>query len=45
MGIRRVAEDSIMRLDQAARSIFLKEFAEGLWLSLRYFFKPKPTLN
>ena len=34
-----------MRLDQVARSIFLKEFVEALWLSLRYFFKPKATLN
>ena len=34
-----------MRLDQAARSIFLKEFVEALLLSLRYFFKPKATLN
>jgi hypothetical protein len=34
-----------MRLDQVARSIFLREFVEALWLSLRYFFKPKATLN
>src|SRR5438132_11234372 len=34
-----------MRLDQAARSIFLKEFVEALLLSLRYFFSPKATLN
>jgi len=34
-----------MRLDQAARSIFLKEFLQAAWLSLRYFVRPKPTLN
>ena len=30
---------------QAVNSLFLKEFASALWLSLRYFFKPKATLN
>ncbi|HYW59434.1 MAG TPA: NADH-quinone oxidoreductase subunit I, partial [Xanthobacteraceae bacterium] len=34
-----------MRLDQAARSVFLKEFVEAFLLSMRYFFKPKATLN
>jgi NADH-quinone oxidoreductase subunit I len=34
-----------MGLDQAARSVFLKEFVQGFWLSMRYFFKPKATLN
>jgi len=34
-----------MRLDQAARSVFLKEFVSAFVLGLRYFFKPKPTLN
>ena len=34
-----------MRLDQAARSIFLKEFLQAFVLSMRYFFKPKATLN
>src|SRR5213593_3959097 len=34
-----------MRLDQAARSVFLKEFVQAFVLSMRYFFKPKPTLN
>jgi NADH-quinone oxidoreductase subunit I len=34
-----------MRLDQAARSVFLKEFVQAFWLSMRYFFKPKATLN
>ncbi|MFL6950024.1 MAG: NADH-quinone oxidoreductase subunit NuoI, partial [Xanthobacteraceae bacterium] len=34
-----------MRLDQAARSAFLKEFVQGFALAMRYFFKPKPTIN
>ena len=34
-----------MSLDQAARSLFLKEFVQAFFLSRRYFFKPKATLN
>ena len=34
-----------MQLDQAARSLFLKEFAQAFVLSMRYFFKPKATIN
>ena len=34
-----------MRLDQAARRCFLKEFVSAFFLSMRYFFKPKATLN
>jgi NADH-quinone oxidoreductase subunit I len=34
-----------MRLDQAARSVFLWEFVTAFFLSMRYFFKPKPTIN
>jgi NADH-quinone oxidoreductase subunit I len=34
-----------MRLDQAARSILLTEFVSGFFLAMRYFFKPKVTLN
>src|SRR5277367_2309059 len=34
-----------MKLDQAARSLFLKEFAQAFFLSMRYFFKPKATIN
>jgi NADH-quinone oxidoreductase subunit I len=34
-----------MRLDQAARSLFLSEFVSALALSVRYMFKPKATLN
>ena len=34
-----------MRLDQAARSVFLTEFVSAFFLAMRYFFKPKATLN
>jgi len=34
-----------MRLDQTARSVFLTEFVSAFFLSLRYFFKTKSTLN
>src|SRR6266545_2857845 len=34
-----------MRLDQAARSIFLKEFVKATFLAMRYFFRPKVTIN
>jgi NADH-quinone oxidoreductase subunit I len=34
-----------MRLDQAARSIFLTELVFGFFLAMRYFFKAKVTLN
>ena len=34
-----------MRLDQAARSMFLTEFVSAFFLGMRYFFKPKATLN
>ena len=33
-----------MRLEQAAKALFLKEFVQAIGLSMRYFFKPKPTL-
>jgi len=32
-------------MDQAAKSLFLKEFVGAIALSMRYFFKRKPTLN
>jgi NADH-quinone oxidoreductase subunit I len=35
----------IMRLDSSARALFLGEFVSALWLSLRYFFAPKATIN
>jgi len=34
-----------MKLDQAARSLFLKEFVQAFVLSMRYFFRPKATIN
>ena len=34
-----------MKLAQAARSLFLKEFLDATVLSMRYFFAPKATLN
>jgi len=34
-----------MALDRAARALLLTELFEGLALTLKYFFKPKPTLN
>ena len=34
-----------MRLDRAAKSLFLKEFVSAFFLSMRYFFAPKATLN
>ncbi|HVY21231.1 MAG TPA: NADH-quinone oxidoreductase subunit NuoI [Bauldia sp.] len=34
-----------MRLDQSARSLFLAEFVSALFLSLRYFFGKKATIN
>ena len=34
-----------MAFSNAISSLFLKEFGSALWLSMRYFFKPKPTLN
>ena len=34
-----------MRLDQAARSIFLTEFVKGFFLAMRYFFKRKATID
>jgi hypothetical protein len=38
-------EDETMRLDQAARSVFLKELVSAFVLAMRYFFKPKATLS
>ena len=34
-----------MKLDQAAKAIFLTEFVRAFMLSMRYFFKSKATLN
>ena len=34
-----------MRLDRAAKGLFLMEFVTSFVLAMRYFFKPKATLN
>jgi NADH-quinone oxidoreductase subunit I len=34
-----------MRLDRSARALLLTEFVSALFLSLRYFFAPKATVN
>jgi NADH-quinone oxidoreductase subunit I len=34
-----------MRLAQAGRQLFLREFLSATWLALRYFFAPKATIN
>jgi NADH-quinone oxidoreductase subunit I len=31
--------------DRSARTILLAELVSGMWLTLKYFFKPKVTLN
>ncbi|MDF2097193.1 NADH-quinone oxidoreductase subunit NuoI [Aquibaculum arenosum] len=32
-------------VDRTVRSLFLTELLSGMWLTLRYFFRPKVTLN
>ena len=34
-----------MRLDHAARTIFLTEFVSAFFLAMKYFFRPKATIN
>ncbi len=34
-----------MRIGQAINSLLLTEFVSTFFLSMRYFFKPKPTIN
>ena len=34
-----------MRLDRAAKALFMWEFVTGFMLGMRYFLKPKATLN
>ena len=34
-----------MKLEQAARSLFLKEFVSATMMAMRYFFAPKATIN
>ncbi|WP_207552868.1 NADH-quinone oxidoreductase subunit NuoI [Consotaella salsifontis] len=35
----------MMNISQAVQSLFLKEFFQAVGLSMRYFFKPKTTIN
>ena len=37
--------EAVMSVQPAARSLVLKEFVSAFFLAMRYFFKPKPTLN
>jgi NADH-quinone oxidoreductase subunit I len=34
-----------MKLEQAARALFLKEFVSATWLALKYLVAPKATIN
>jgi NADH-quinone oxidoreductase subunit I len=34
-----------MSIAQAAKSLLLKEFVQGMALTMKYFFKPKATIN
>jgi hypothetical protein len=34
-----------MSVNATARSLLLSEFVSAFFLAMRYFFKPKPTLN
>ena len=34
-----------MRLDRAAKALFLMEFVSGFFLAMRYFFARKATIN
>ena len=33
------------RVASVARTIFLWDFLNGFWIGMKYFFKPKPTVN
>lgn len=33
------------RIDQSANRLLLRELVSGMWLTLRYFFRPKVTIN
>ena len=37
--------EDIMSVNATARSLLLTEFVSAYFLAMRYFFKPKPTLN
>ena len=45
MVVCRSGKESAMRLDRAARAVFLWEFLSAFVLGMRYFFKAKVTLN
>ncbi|MEM8799063.1 MAG: NADH-quinone oxidoreductase subunit NuoI [Pseudomonadota bacterium] len=32
-------------LQQSAKALLLSEFVSGMWLTLKYFFRPKSTIN
>ncbi len=34
-----------MRIAQTVKSLFLIEFVSAFFLAMKYFFKPKPTIN
>jgi NADH-quinone oxidoreductase subunit I len=34
-----------MSINATARSLLLTEFVSAFFLTMRYFFKPKPTIN
>ena len=42
---RPLKEIGPMQLDRIAQSLLLKEFVSGFVLTMKYFFKPKATLN
>ena len=44
-GVLAAQSEDAMRLDRAAKGLFLWEFVTGIVLAMRYFFKPKATLN
>jgi NADH-quinone oxidoreductase subunit I len=33
------------RIVQSIKSVFLVEFVVAFWMAMKYFFKPKPTIN
>jgi len=34
-----------MALDRVSRSLLMSELLSGLWLTLKYMFRPKATIN
>lgn len=45
MTVKTEKHASMAWLDQSVRSLFLTEFVSSFFLAMRYFFKPKVTLN